>query len=52
MRRHRGRFTNRSCHVTAAPLAAKDKIVVGAAGGDHGVRDFIVALDGATRKLV
>jgi alcohol dehydrogenase (cytochrome c) len=38
--------------LTAAPLAVKDKIVLGAAGGDHGVRDFIVALDGATGKLV
>ena len=38
--------------LTAAPLAVKDKIVVGAAGGDHGVRDFIVALDGATGKLI
>jgi alcohol dehydrogenase (cytochrome c) len=37
--------------LTAAPLAVKDKIVIGAAGGDHGVRDFIVALDGATGKL-
>src|SRR6202049_422084 len=34
--------------LTAAPLAVKDKIVLGAAGGDHGVRDFIVALDAAT----
>jgi alcohol dehydrogenase (cytochrome c) len=38
--------------LTAAPLAIKDKIVLGAAGGDHGVRDFIVALDAATGKLV
>jgi alcohol dehydrogenase (cytochrome c) len=38
--------------LTAAPLAVKDKIILGAAGGDHGVRDFIVALDGATGKLV
>ena len=38
--------------LTAAPLAVKDKIVLGAAGGDHGVRDFIVALDAATGKLV
>ena len=38
--------------LTAAPLAVKDKIVLGAAGGDHGVRDFIVALDGATGKLI
>src|SRR5579862_3632120 len=38
--------------LTAAPLAVKDKIVLGAAGGDHGVRDFIVALDGATGRLL
>jgi alcohol dehydrogenase (cytochrome c) len=38
--------------LTAAPLAVKDKIVLGAAGGDHGVRDFIVALDGVTGKLI
>ena len=37
--------------LTAAPLAVKDKIVVGAAGGDRGVRDFIAALDAATGKL-
>jgi alcohol dehydrogenase (cytochrome c) len=37
--------------LTAAPLAINDKIVVGAAGGDRGVRDFIVAVDGATGKL-
>jgi alcohol dehydrogenase (cytochrome c) len=38
--------------LTAAPLAVKDKIIVGAAGGDRGVRDFIAALDGATGKVV
>jgi alcohol dehydrogenase (cytochrome c) len=38
--------------ITAAPLAVKDKIVVGAAGGDRGVRDFIAALDGATGKVI
>jgi alcohol dehydrogenase (cytochrome c) len=38
--------------LTAAPLAVKDKIVLGAAGGDHGVRDFIVGLDAATGRLV
>ena len=37
--------------LTAAPLALKDKIIFGAAGGDRGVRDFIVALDAATGKL-
>ena len=38
--------------ITAAPLAVKDKIIVGAAGGDRGVRDWIAALDGATGKLI
>jgi alcohol dehydrogenase (cytochrome c) len=38
--------------LTAAPLAVKDKIVVGAAGGDRGVRDFIAGLDGKTGKLI
>jgi len=32
--------------LTAAPLAVKDKIVVGAAGGDRGVRDWIAGLEG------
>jgi alcohol dehydrogenase (cytochrome c) len=39
-------------HFSAAPLAVKDKIVVGAAGGDRGVRDFIVGVDAATGKLL
>jgi alcohol dehydrogenase (cytochrome c) len=34
--------------LAAAPLAVKDKLIIGAAGGDRGVRDFIAALDGAT----
>ncbi len=38
--------------LTAAPLAVKDKIILGAAGGDRGTRDFIAALDAATGKLV
>src|SRR5438045_3195812 len=38
--------------LSAAPLPVKDKIIVGAAGGDRGVRDFIVALDAATGKLL
>ena len=37
---------------TSAPLAIKDKIVIGAANGDQGVRDWIGALDAATGKLV
>jgi alcohol dehydrogenase (cytochrome c) len=36
---------------SAAPLAVKDKIVIGASGGDGGVRDFIVAVDAATGRL-
>jgi alcohol dehydrogenase (cytochrome c) len=36
---------------SAAPLPVKHKIVIGASGGDRGVRDFIVAVDAATGKL-
>ncbi len=38
--------------ITAAPLAVKDKIIVGAANGDAGVRDFIAGLDAKTGKLL
>jgi alcohol dehydrogenase (cytochrome c) len=38
--------------LTSAPLAIKDKIVIGAAGGDQGVRDWMAALDAATGKLL
>jgi alcohol dehydrogenase (cytochrome c) len=38
--------------LTAAPLTVKDRIIVGAAGGDRGVRDWIAALDAKTGKLV
>src|SRR3954463_2883313 len=37
---------------TAAPLAIKDKIIVGASGGDKGVRDYIMAADAATGKFL
>jgi alcohol dehydrogenase (cytochrome c) len=37
---------------TAAPLPIKDKIIVGASGGDKGVRDFILAADAATGKVL
>jgi alcohol dehydrogenase (cytochrome c) len=37
--------------LTAAPLTVKDKIIVGAAGGDRGVRDWIAALDAKTGRL-
>jgi len=38
--------------ITGAVLPIKDKIIVGAAGGDRGVRDWVAALDAATGKLV
>src|SRR3984893_16145715 len=37
---------------TSAGRAIKDKIIIGAANGDQGVRDWIGALDAATGKLV
>ena len=37
--------------VTAAPLAVKDKIVLGMAGGEYGVRGFLDAYDAKTGKL-
>src|SRR6266851_10325863 len=36
---------------TAAPQAVKDKIILGASGGDNGARDFVVAVDAATGKF-
>jgi hypothetical protein len=38
--------------ITGAPLAIKDKIIVGASGGDRGIRDWIAALNAATGKLL
>src|SRR5580704_4020715 len=38
--------------MTSAPLAIKDKIIVGAANGDQGVRDWMAGLDAATGKLL
>jgi alcohol dehydrogenase (cytochrome c) len=37
--------------LTAAPLPIKDRLIVGASGGDSGVRDWIAGLDLATGKL-
>jgi alcohol dehydrogenase (cytochrome c) len=34
--------------ITGAVLPIKDKIIVGASGGDRGIRDWIAALDAAT----
>jgi alcohol dehydrogenase (cytochrome c) len=38
--------------ITGAPLAIRDKIIIGASGGDAGVRDWVAALDAATGKLL
>ena len=38
--------------LTAAPLALKDSIIIGASGGDRGVRDWIAALDAKTGDLL
>ncbi len=35
---------------TLAPLAVKDKVIVGSSGGDFGIRGFIAALDAETGK--
>src|SRR5215469_5371922 len=39
-------------HMTSAPLPVRDKIMVGAAGGDGGVRDWMAGLDAKTGKLL
>jgi PQQ-dependent dehydrogenase (methanol/ethanol family) len=36
--------------ITAAPLAIKDKIIVGVAGGEYGIRGFVDAYDPANGK--
>jgi len=38
--------------LSAAPLPIKDKIIVGASGGDRGVRDWIAGLDAATGRVL
>jgi alcohol dehydrogenase (cytochrome c) len=38
--------------LSAAPLPIKDKIIVGASGGDRGVRDWIAGLDAATGQVL
>jgi alcohol dehydrogenase (cytochrome c) len=38
--------------LSSAPLAINDKIIVGAAGGDQGVRDWIAGLDAKSGKRV
>jgi alcohol dehydrogenase (cytochrome c) len=38
--------------MTVAPLAVKDKVITGVAGGEHGVRGFLAAYDASTGKEV
>lgn len=38
--------------ITAAPLAVKDKIIVGIAGGEFGIRGFLDAYDAKTGKRI
>ena len=38
--------------ITGAPLPIRDKIIIGASGGDAGARDWMAALDAATGKLL
>ncbi len=45
-------FGQSETRITAAPLALKDKIIVGASGGDSGVRDWIAGLDAATGTVL
>jgi alcohol dehydrogenase (cytochrome c) len=45
-------FGQPETRITAAPLVINDKIIVGASGGDSGVRDWVAALDAASGRLL
>jgi alcohol dehydrogenase (cytochrome c) len=45
-------FGETQLRITAAPLAIKDRIIVGASGGDSGVRDWVAGLDAATGNVL
>jgi alcohol dehydrogenase (cytochrome c) len=45
-------FGQPQLRITAAPLPIKDRIIIGASGGDSGVRDWVAALDAATGKML
>jgi alcohol dehydrogenase (cytochrome c) len=38
--------------MTGAPLAVKDRVIVGVAGGEYGIRGFLAAFDAATGRLL
>lgn len=44
--------TASSYTMTVAPLVVKDKVIVGVAGGEYGIRGFIAAYDARTGKEV
>jgi alcohol dehydrogenase (cytochrome c) len=45
-------FGQPQLRITAAPLAIKDDIIIGASGGDSGVRDWVAALDAASGRTL
>ena len=42
--------TSRRYYITLAPLVADDKVMVGASGGEFGVRGFVAAFDPESGK--
>jgi alcohol dehydrogenase (cytochrome c) len=45
-------FGEAQLRITAAPLAIKDRIIIGASGGDSGVRDWVASLEAGTGKVL
>src|SRR5579864_4478630 len=45
-------FGQPQLRITAATLPIRNKIMIGASGGDSGVRDWVAALDAATGKVL
>ena len=45
-----GGLQDRLCRRRIAPLVVKDKVIVGVAGGEYGIRGFIDAYDAADRQ--
>jgi alcohol dehydrogenase (cytochrome c) len=43
---------NAGYSVTVSPLVVKDKVIIGTAGGEYGIRGFVAAYDAATGKEV
>ena len=45
-----GRIPKPAMRITHAPLVVKDKVIVGTAGGEYGIRGFIAAYDVTDRQ--